>query len=64
MYREGEGVPQDFIQAHMWLNLAASRFPSGETRNKSARLRDNIAAYMTLAQIAEAQRLARNWKPN
>ncbi len=62
MYERGRGVPQDFIQAHMWFNLAASR-SSGETRDKSAEIRDFLAARMTPDQIAEAQRLAREWKP-
>jgi len=26
-YHNGEGVPQNYAQAHMWHNLAASRFP-------------------------------------
>ena len=62
MYEKGRGVPQDFIQAHMWLNLAASR-SSGETRDEAAKIRDFLAARMTPDQIAEAQRLAREWKP-
>jgi TPR repeat protein len=63
VYASGRGVPQDFIQAHMWFNLAASRYPSGETRDKVAKFRDKLAGHMTPAQIAEAQRLAREWKP-
>lgn len=58
MYAQGRGVPQDFIQAHMWYNLAAAH---GE---KSAfESRDVLARRMTAAQIAEAQKLAREWKP-
>ena len=62
-YEEGNGVPQDFIQAHKWYNLAASRYQPGEDRDRSAKWRDDIAARMTPAQIAEALRLAREWKP-
>ena len=25
MYAEGKGVPQDYVRAHMWFNLAASK---------------------------------------
>ena len=58
MYDNGEGVPQDYVTAHMWFNLAAA---SG---NKDAvKARDIVAAQMTPAQIAEAQKLAREWKP-
>jgi TPR repeat protein len=58
MYANGQGVPQDYIHAHMWLSLAATK---SETR--AAELRDVVAAKMTAAQIAEAQQLAREWKP-
>ena len=63
MYHNGKGVPQDYAQAHMWFNLAAFRFPPGERRDKAARNRDIVAERMTPAQIAEAQKLAREWKP-
>ena len=58
MYSQGRGVLQDFIQAHMWYNLSAAR---GEAR--SAEARDALAKQMTPGQIAEAQRLAREWRP-
>ena len=58
MYSQGRGVLQDFIQAHMWYNLSAAR---GEGR--SAEARDALAKHMTPVQIAEAQRLAREWRP-
>ena len=58
MYEHGRGVPQNFLQALFWYNLAAAR------GNKDAGLvRDDLARKMTPAQIAEAQRLAREWKP-
>ena len=56
MYLNGKGVPQDYIQAHMWSSLAAAK------GNENGRInRDIIAKKMTLAQMAEAQRLAREW---
>jgi uncharacterized protein len=58
MYAQAQGVPQDFIQAHMWYNLAGA---NGEW--KAAEARDSLAKRMTPAQIAEAQKLAREWKP-
>lgn len=58
MYAEGRGVRQDSIQAHMWYNLSAAQ---GEPR--AAEARDALATQMTPAQIAAAQRLARDWKP-
>ena len=58
MYARARGVPQDFIQAHKWYNLAGV---NGD--RKAAEARDSLANQMTSAQIAEAQRLAREWKP-
>jgi TPR repeat protein len=65
MYHEGYGVPQDYVQAHQWLNLAASGFPSSKKgeRDRAVRNRDILAAMMTPVQVAEAQRLAREWNP-
>jgi hypothetical protein len=63
MYDDGRGVPQDYVQAHMWSNLAASRFAPGSNRDMAVKNRDIVAERMTPAQIAEAQRLAREWKP-
>ena len=58
MYATGEGVPQDYVAAHMFFNLA------GASGNEDARAaRDRIAAKMTTAQIAAAQRQAGEWKP-
>jgi len=54
------GVPQDFVEAHQWLNLAASR-ASVEEVTRYAEARDAMAKVMTPQQIAEAQKLARAW---
>ena len=48
--------------AHKWINLATSRL-TGEEREKRVKARDSVAEKMTASQIAEAQRLARAWKP-
>jgi uncharacterized protein len=58
MYASGLGVPQDYVQAHMWRNLAAL---AGD--QEAAKYRDIVAGRMTPTQIAEAQKLARDWKP-
>ncbi len=58
MYYEGRsGAPQDYVLARMWLNLAAA-----QGFEKAAELRDLLEENMTLDQLAEAQRLAREWK--
>ena len=56
MHDLGQGVPKDYVQAHMWFNLAASRAENAATRELASKQRDEVAAKMTPAQIAEAQR--------
>ncbi len=65
MYAKGQGVPQDYVQAHMWFDLAASRFPARKAKRRDQAIgnRAFVASKMTPAQLAEAQRLAREWKP-
>ena len=58
MYTFGQGVPQDYVQAHKWYNLAAAEGDVNGNKN-----RDTVAQLMTPQQIAQAQELARNWKP-
>ena len=53
----------DYVQAHMWFNLAASRFTEKADRDKAVSARDRLAEIMTPEQITEAQKLAREWKP-
>ena len=57
MYGNGQGVPQDYVTAHMWWNIAAS-----EGNAIAAKNRDLVAKEMTAGQIAEAKRLAREWR--
>jgi TPR repeat protein len=60
LYALGEGVvPQDYVLAHMWSNLAAAQGDAD-----AIRVRDFAASEMTRDQLAEAQRLAREWKPS
>ena len=61
MYAKGPGTPQDYVKAHKYYTLAASRFTEEETRNKVTNNRDLLAAKMTSEQVAEAQKLAREW---
>jgi TPR repeat protein len=65
MYYNGQGVSQDYVLAHMWLNIAASKYPASVKKNVNdiVHYRDIVDARMTPAQVAEAQRLAREWKP-
>ena len=60
MYALGWGVPQDDDEAHMWPNLAAAQ-SSGADRERLVKARDAAAESITPDQLAEAQRLAREW---
>ncbi len=57
-YDLGKDVPQDYVQAYMWFNLAGA---SGNATGIESR--DVDLSRMTPDQIAEGQRLAREWKP-
>ena len=58
LYAQGLGAPQDYLEAHKWFNLAASR---GEA--EALKERDALAAKMTPQQVQAAQALARSWRP-
>ncbi|MFL5072233.1 MAG: SEL1-like repeat protein, partial [Xanthobacteraceae bacterium] len=64
LYAKGEGVEQDNAMAHMWFNLAVAQFPAADARNRTAAVnsRDVVANKLTREQIAEAQKLAREWQ--
>jgi hypothetical protein len=54
MYANGIGVPQDYVRAHMWWDLALA---AGQ--DVAGQYRELVATKMTAEQIAEAQKLAR-----
>lgn len=57
MHEKGLGMNRDEVQALMWYSLAAIQ---GETKARAAR--DRITVWMTPAQVAEAQRRAREFR--
>ena len=76
VYDKGLGVPQDYVLAYMWFNLGAAHSDAAEivhryygfdlgkpTVTGVAEFRDKLIAKMTREQVAEAQRLTREWKP-
>ena len=58
MFFSGRGVAQDYVLAHMWYNVAAARGDSDARQH-----RHEVEKVMSQAQVAEAQRLAREWEP-
>ena len=63
LYFRGEGVPKDYVLAYMWRNLASAGASDAAVREQAAKARDALATMMTPAQVAEAQRMSREWKP-
>jgi hypothetical protein len=57
LYEKGLGVKADEVQALMWFNLAAA-----QGLEKAKAHRDRVTVWMSPDQIAEAQRLAREFK--
>ncbi len=55
-YAAGHGVDPDYVAAHKWFNLAATRGFAA-----AAAERADVAREMTPAEIAMAQRQAREW---
>jgi len=58
MYAKGQGLPKDYVLAHMWMNLAAAKGVEG-----AVKACDFLEKHIPPAQLAEAQRLAREWRP-
>jgi uncharacterized protein len=56
MYSVGRNMPVDLIAAHKWFNLAAIK-----GNREAVRLRREIACQMSNAEIAAAQRAARDF---
>ena len=88
MYVVGQDVPQDYVTAHMWFDLAAAggykdtaprkaveylmtphrsrkrrSWPASGSPPRREAQAEAVEYLMTPAQIAEAQKLAREWKP-
>ena len=55
-------VPQDYVRAYMWLILA-SRHGTGTVRDGARQGRARAEQKMSSAELAEARRRAREWRP-
>ena len=76
MFASGRGTAQDHVQALMWFTLAVAfggdTKPPGPigiklvntSKYTALEQRDRLVALMTSAQTAEAERLAREWRPH
>jgi TPR repeat protein len=57
-YLLGQGAPKDYVESYKWLLLAA-----GQGDRDSNKIISGLEAMMLRDQIAEGQKLARNFKP-
>jgi TPR repeat protein len=58
LYANSQRVRWDYVRAYMWLSLSAAQGNRDAVKN-----REIIAKHMRPEQIAEALKLAREWKP-
>ncbi len=58
MSSQGRGVPKDSVQAYKWYTLA-----TGQGDDLADKFTDHLEKSMSLDELAEAQRLAREWTP-
>src|SRR5947208_1553315 len=56
MHASGRSGAADLVSAHKWFNIAAMKGHA-----EAARMRREIAAEMSDAEIGQAQRAARDW---
>jgi len=59
MYYNGQGVPQDYVMAHMFWNIAAVSGYKDAIKNRGI-----VEKKMTPSQLEKAQDLAREWMRN
>lgn len=59
MYEEGEGTAADPVQAYFWYAMADSQ---GDSQGPQAKR--ELAAKMSAAQIAEAEKKIKDWRAN
>jgi hypothetical protein len=61
MYFAGTGVPQDYVEAYFWFDLAASGKSETMKQEDVAKLRDDAAAHLTPTLLLQTQERARKW---
>lgn len=59
MYEDGYGIGKNLVRAHMWLNLGATSGSEIIVKN-----RDRLAKQMTVQQLEQAQKMARDCQKN
>ncbi len=62
-YANGQGIRENYLLAYMWNELAANQSEDEWAQQQAIRLRLAMFKQLTRAEVAEARRLAREWKP-
>lgn len=58
LFEDGRGIPQNYVRAHLYYNLAAAQGSA-----PARRARNRLARRMTKTDLAQAQHLAAAWRP-
>jgi hypothetical protein len=61
MYEEGKGVPQDYVEAYFWLDIAASGKQKTVSHEEIVKARDASASRITPEVLLQTQGRARKW---
>ena len=61
LYEEGKGVPQDYVEAYFWLDLAASGKQETVPSEEIVKARDVSASRIPAALLLQTQERARKW---
>ena len=63
LYFSGNGIPKNKVQAYKWWALSEKHLTSRKHRKFAREDLNQLKKKMTPAEIAEAEKLAREWKP-
>ena len=65
MYATGKGVQRNYVESYKWFVLATASYPALDEgmRKEAIRYRELAEINMTPAEIAEARKLANDWRP-
>jgi TPR repeat protein len=65
MHVNGEGVPQDYVRAYAWFNIAETNVPAGDEgwHARLNRFRNEIAGHMSPADMAAVPEVMRELQP-
>ena len=57
----GRGVPQDYLQAYFWFDLAAAGKPQADLTKLAVEAREEVASHLSPADLSRAQERTRKW---